>query len=69
MNITIEKLLHGIGFLIRAVFLIAWNLGKMGFAVFLVFLGILIEAPPVGLEPVHLRELSLRQEDWLYWDD
>jgi hypothetical protein len=63
MNITIEKLLHGIGFIIRAVFLIAWNLGKMGFALFLVFLGMLMDAP--GPVPYQTSYWNYRR----HWDD
>jgi hypothetical protein len=60
MNITIEKLMHGAAFLVRAVFLIAWNLTKMGFAVLLLVLAV---AP----EPV-----PYRTSYWNYrrhWDD
>ena len=70
-KITLEKVLWFVGRLIRAVFLIAWNLTKMAFALFLVFLGMAVNAGPSGasLQADHLREVSRRQYYWPYCDD
>ena len=47
-KITLEKVLWFVGRLIRAVFLIAWNLTRVTVVLFLALVGMAPEPPPYG---------------------